>query len=141
MTLPLLNASPKLREAMKKFQHIKSKRQPKNLKGILTRAKFMFEESPDDSIDTKTSKCGKKSCSTCQFIEETSFLKFNYHLDPFKIRSKINCEAKDVIYALQCGGCEKQYIGGTGNVRAQVRLHKQHIFNPRYRTLYVSHNF
>ena len=53
----------------------------------------------------------------------------------------MNCEAKDVIYALQCGGCEKQYIGETGDLRARVRvrLHKQHIFNPRYRTLYVSH--
>ena len=111
-TLPLLNASPKLREAMKKFKLIKSKRQPQNLKGILTRARFMFEESPDDSSDTKTSKCGKKSCGTCQFIEETSFFKFNHghHLDPFEIRSKMNCEAKDVIYALQCGGCEKNTL-------------------------------
>ena len=52
----------------------------------------------------------------------------------------MNCEAKDIIYALQCGGCEKQYIGETGDLRARVRLHEQHIFNPRYRTLYVSHN-
>ena len=52
----------------------------------------------------------------------------------------MNCEAKDLIYALQYGGCEKQYTGETGDLRAQVRLHKQHIFNPRYRTLYVSHH-
>ena len=51
----------------------------------------------------------------------------------------MNCEAKDIIYALQCGGCEKQYVGETIDLRAGVRLYKQHIFNPRYRTLYMSH--
>ena len=43
---------------------------------------------------------------------------------PLEIRFKMNYEAKDVIYALQCGGCEKQYIGETGDLRARVRLHK-----------------
>ena len=43
----------------------------------------------------------------------------------------MDCSAKDILYLLKCGGCNKQYIGATGDLRATVRVHKQQIKDPR----------
>ena len=51
----------------------------------------------------------------------------------------MDCDAEDIIYLLNCGGCHKQYKGETGELRARVRIHKQQIKDPNLRTLDVSH--
>ena len=52
----------------------------------------------------------------------------------------MDCNAKDILYLLKCGGCNKQYIRETGDLRARVRVHKQQIKDPRLRKLYVGHH-
>ena len=52
----------------------------------------------------------------------------------------MDCSAEDIIYVIECAGCNKQYIGETGNLRDRERVHKQHIFTPYLRNQYVSHH-
>ena len=50
----------------------------------------------------------------------------------------MDCNAKNVIYLINCSGCDKECIGQTSNLRASIQLQKQQISNPNLRTLYVS---
>ena len=120
-------------ELNNRFELINSRRQPKNLKRILTRAKFVTEE-----IECGTSKCGNKRCGTCPLILETNTFNFNAIDSPFTIKGKLNCTAKNVIYVIQCSGCHYQYIGQTNDLRKRVTLHKQHIRDSNLGKLKVS---
>ena len=142
-TFLVLNASPKMQEAIKHLRLINSYRQPPSLKKILTRAKFTYTESAHNIgvtiINEKTvTKCNDKKCGTCPLITTTNAIMFKNGEIPFKIKSNMNCNAKNVIYLIRCSGCNKEYIGQTSNLRARVRIHKQQILNPNLRTLYVS---
>ena len=50
----------------------------------------------------------------------------------------MDCNATNILYLINCSGCQKEYIGQTSNLRARVRIHKQQILNPSLRTLHVS---
>ena len=132
-----------MQEAIKHLRLINSYRQPPSLKKILTRAKFTYTESAHNIgvtiINEKTvTKCNDKKCGTCPLITTTNAIMFKNGEIPFKIKSNMNCNAKNVIYLIRCSGCNKEYIGQTSNLRARVRIHKQQILNPNLRTLYVS---
>ena len=91
------------------------------------------------TINDKTvKKCNDKKCGTCPLIRTTNKIMFKNSKLPFKIKSNMDCNAKNVIYLINCSGCDKEYIGQTSNLRARVRVHKQQILNPNLRTLYVS---
>ena len=64
-TLPLLNSSPKMKRALQSFKLINSKRQPPNLKSILTRARFIFPSEIERDNATKTKRCNNTQCGTC----------------------------------------------------------------------------
>ena len=57
-----------------------------------------------------------------------------------KLKQRLIYDAKDVIYLLSCGGCRKQYIAVTGELRSRVPVHKQQTRDPTLRTLYLSHH-
>ena len=56
----------------------------------------------------------------------------------FNIKQPMSCAVKNAIYCITCQGCGEQYIGETKNLRARVRVHKEHIRHPTYRTLGAS---
>ena len=110
---------PSLKEKFKGKTIIKSKRQTKNLKQILTSAKFGTKTKP------KITKCGDKRCQLCQNIIEDCRIKINKK--EFEIRSSMDCNTKFCIYAIRCSNCELTYIGETNNLRLRYNLHKQHV--------------
>ena len=129
-----------MKRALQSFKLINSKRQPPNLKSILTRARFIFPAEIERDNATKTKRCNNTQCGTCDLLTETSEVLFNNSSTPFQIKENMDCTAQDVIYVIQCSGCNKQYIGETGNLRDRVRVHQQQIFTPYLRNLYMSHN-
>ena len=141
-TISLLDASPKMKKALAKYKLINSKRQPKNLKQMLTRAKFIANQAnPINDVDSfKVTKCQNKRCGTCPLLLETSTIKFKNTDEIFNIKTKMDCSIKDTIYLIKCAGCDKEYIGETSDLRSRVRVHKQQISDPRLRHLYVSHH-
>ena len=138
-TLPILSASVKLKNPIKRMKLINSKRQPSNLKRILTRARFVLKNSNPN--DPKVTKCTNTSCGTCPYLQHNvNGIKFNHSGVHFKIKTKMTCEVKDVIYIVTCSGYGKQYIGETKDLRDRVTIHNQQINYPQYRHLNVSHH-
>ena len=51
----------------------------------------------------------------------------------------MTCKSSNLIYVITCAGCDEYYIGETGTqLRARVRVHKQHINTPEYRKIKLS---
>ena len=50
----------------------------------------------------------------------------------------MSCIAKNVIYVIQCRGCDEQCIGKTNNLRNRTTLHNQHIRHEALRKIPLS---
>ena len=69
-TLPLLNASPKMKKALEGINLINSRRQPPNLERTLARAKFNFPAQVQTGNTTKTKRCNNGKCGTCEVLSK-----------------------------------------------------------------------
>lgn len=109
---------------------IKSKRQPCNLKTLLTNAKF--NKMPIQGVR----KCCAPRCKLCNQIIEGNKFTFKTTNYTFCINHDMDCSTLNCIYVIQCNGCSSIYIGETSNLRLRTNLHRDHI---RHSTgLYVS---
>ena len=52
---------------------------------------------------------------------------FSFKGKTFTVNADMNCTVKNVIYVIECCGCEKYYIGETNNLRKRTMLYNQHI--------------
>ena len=129
-SIAILDASPKMKRGLQKFKLINSKRQPPSLKKLLTHTQFSDKEK--GSFTTTVNHCKDRRCKTCEVIHTCNEMKFNKSSENFKIKANMDCCAKDMLYLLKCGGCHKQYIGETRDLRARVRVHKQQIKQLHY---------
>ena len=99
-------------------------RAPSNLKKMLTRARFVLHEKEG----FQTTKCSNSLCGTCTNLQDgVSEIKLNKAKITFKIKERMTCETKDVIYLITCNGCGKQYIGETQSLRERVTLDSEEI--------------
>ena len=115
---------------------INSKRQPKNLKQILSASKFDYTETK-----ACVEKCGKSRCKTCQIIIEGQSYTFG-NGKTFTVKHNMNCDTKNVIYALVCDNCNSFYIGQTSNeLRKRMTLHRQQTLRDEFRVLKVNKHF
>ena len=121
-----------MHKAFKNKVFIKSKRQPPNLKRLLTKAKFTNHPLED----FKVTKCNEPRCGLCKHLIEGSSISFKEKT--FKVNANMTCKAKNVMNVIQCRGCNEQYIGETVNLRNRVTLHNQHIRVPELRKIPVS---
>ena len=113
---------------------IRSKRQPKSMKRILTQAKFNLETTNKPTVK----KCGRSNCGICINIIEGSELRLEQG-QRFTIRTDFTCASENLIYLIICSGCNKTYIGQTRNsLRQRLALHKSQIKNPDLRKIPVS---
>ena len=62
--LPILQEDPKMNEILSNFKLIKSKRQPNNLKRLLTKAKF------NHNVDHEVKRCNRPNCGLCIHLLE-----------------------------------------------------------------------
>ena len=76
---------------------IKSKRQPKNLKHILTNASFNDNRKIGGSY-----KCNDKLCATCPQLAEGTTINITSTGEMFKIKTPVNCKSKNVLYIISC---------------------------------------
>ena len=82
-------------------------RKPENLKDLLVRSKFVYEEEQVGSC----SACRDLRCSWCSSIRNTDSFQSENTKRSFKIFHKVNCKAAKVIYLATCKCCRKQYVG------------------------------
>lgn len=130
----MLNNSERMKEAVANTRFLNSTRQPPNLKRILTRAKFSTEEEIIGAF-----RCGRPRCKTCPHIREASTISFNNTTQEFRIKAKMTCLSKNLLYCIICRGCNKEYIGQTGDcLRNRVTVHRQQINHPELRQIELS---
>ena len=121
-----------MRDILSRYKAIKSKRQPYNLKRLLTRRSF----TSNDKHEVR--KCNRSNCGLCIHLVEGNSIPFNCGTN-FKINENISCDVRNTIYVMKCRGCREEYIGETGNfLRKRVTVHNQHICDSRTRLLNVS---
>lgn len=135
INLPIISQNTKLKELINKEKLLSSKRQPPNLKRLLTRAKFdRNHPKPTFSV----SKCNDSRCGTCAYIHTGTELltKDGTRIFP---NENMNCKSGNLIYCIQCSNCSEIYIGQTGNILTQrMTIHRQQIREPRYRKIPLS---
>ena len=130
--LPILQEDPKMNKVLSNFKLIKSKRQPNNLKQLLTKAKF----NHDSNHEVK--RCNRPNCGLCIHLLESNSFEFNCG-KRFFVHESMTCEVKNVVYVMKCRGCGDEYIGETGNfLRRRVTVHNQQIRDPNTRILFFS---
>ena len=130
-----LRMSERMENILNETKLVKSKRQPKNLKKILTCAKF---EMNDDSTLEGVSRCKNKRCKICDILIEGRNFKFKHSASNFEIKRNLTCTSKNVVYVLQCDNCKEEYIGSTKQLNHRISLHKSNIKLPQNRILFVS---
>ena len=114
-----LISSEKYNNLFKGLRLIKSERQPKNLGRLLQSSYFTT------SIQKRgVSKCTRRKCVTCSYLLEKDCVYFDQVGLNFQIKTDFTCESRNLIYAIFCSGCQKYYIGSTGNLRKRVSAHK-----------------
>ena len=53
----------------------------------------------------------------------------------------MGCDAKNLIYLMQCSGCDEEYIGEAGDsIRHRMTVHRQQIRNSNFRIQHVSNH-
>ena len=107
-------------EIFNKFNVLFSKRQPPNLKSILTNARLEVCETGEVNM------CNKARCQLCSIIITGNHLIFQPTNFKFLIKSNMTCDTLNCIYAIKCQGCEKMYIGETNNLRLRTNVHRDH---------------
>lgn len=133
-TLPIMHESERLKELFPEKTFIQSKRQPKNLKRILTRAKFDGDSTKNFSVD----KCHDARCGMCPniIVGDSITLLNGKTVTP---NENLNCKSKNLIYIITCSTCKENYIGQTGNsICERIRIHRQQIQNPNTRMIPLS---
>ena len=130
----ILTNDQTMREALSESKIIKSKRQPPNLKRLITKAKFTEQQI---KTTNKVFKCKCPNCALCECIEEGNSYNFNGKV--FYVNETMSCDVKNVIYVMKCNGCKTLYIGQTGDkLRTRRTIHAQQIRDPSTRQIPLS---
>ena len=107
-TLLLQNESPRMKKALNNIKLINSKRQPSNLKKLLTRERFDLSTTQKQEHQgvKKVNRCTTKTCLACTVLEETDKVTFSSCQETFMVKNEMDCSCKDIIFLLNCGGCK-----------------------------------
>lgn len=131
-SLPLLRQNEELKTLFPVESILKSKRQPKNLKRILTRARF-GKVKP-----FSVKKCEDKRCGICKNLHVGEKLELT-NGSTITPNRDLSCDSENLIYCVLCKGCNKCYIGQTGNsLRQRFTVHRQQIRDPNTRMIDLS---
>ena len=102
---------------------IDSRREPSSLFRLLQHSRF--DESGSAYSQWGVTRCGSPHCTQlCAEIMETDSIFFSNAGFSFRIKAKMDCNVRNVIYALFCGGCAQSYIGETVCLRDRANSHR-----------------
>ena len=124
----ILKQDEKMNKIITETKFIKCKRQPPNLKRIITRSEFK------EKTTAYVRKCGGSRCGLCDYIVEGNCINLNNKT--FYVEENMDCTVKTVIYVLVCNGCREFYIGQTGDkLRNRKTVHIQQVRDPLTRQM------
>ena len=98
------------------------------MKKLLTKAKF---EEQGSKTKHRVFKCNRANCALCGYLAEGNSYDFKGKI--FYVNENMSCDVKNVIYVLECNGCNEYYIGQTGDkLRSRRTVHEQQIRDPSH---------
>ena len=116
------------------YLHVNSKRQPPNLKKLLTKAEFSNGE-------VGVRKCHDLRCECCESLLLSKEYRFKNVNKTFTLKTPVSCNSFNVIYVSICSGCLEEYTGetcvGKTRLRDRDRVYRQHIKQPEHQKLEV----
>ena len=105
-------------------------RQPKNLRKILTKAKFEESTLPPPVKEVDFFPCNNYIYHRCGYFKPCKYFRFKvndksmiWHYKRF-----FNCDSKNVIYILMCNTCDSFYLGQAISLKQRIRKHKSDAF-------------
>ena len=109
-------------------------RRQKNLADHLVRAKCeptkerrgfpTFRDNKTGKLKFRTQRCRFRNCIYCPLFDRTGTIRSVRTREKFRTRTKITCLSNNLIYALECRRCGKQYVGQTGDtIRSRLSGH------------------
>ena len=108
----------------KDIKLIHAKRQPPNLKRLLTQSLFTSQTSG-------VFQCSDNRCNCCQHLLLKDSYTFKNSDKQFSLKCKMTCDSRNLIYVVICPTCKEEYIDETGigesKLRDRVRIYRQHI--------------
>ena len=112
----------------KDFDNVFTKRQPMNLKRLLTSSVFSSTPIVEDSAKIK--HCTDKRCQLCtedylNFLADKIFSPAGRLL--FTIKYNFTCKSKNILYYMVCAICGEDYVGQTRDFRKRMNNHKSDI--------------
>ena len=116
-----LKNKDKIKEILNTAKIIKSQRQPKNLKRILTSS--IFGENTTQVV----TKCNNKPYKICDTIIERGSYTFKNPKTKCKINKDLSCNLKKLVYIIECNKCKEMYIGSAQTLNIRISLHKSNI--------------
>ena len=127
-----LKNKDKIKKILDTSKIIKTQRQPKNLKRILTPCTF------GESITQGVTKCNNKRCKICDIIIEGKSYTLKNPETKFKINKNLSCNSKNIVYIIECNKYKEMYIGSTQALNTRTSLHRSNIKIEENRNLDVS---
>ena len=137
----MLAPSSRMSQVMSGKKIVAARRQPPNLKTHLFRPRF--ETTPSGTkgsvvacknVPNKKPTRGQP-CRCCESINECAVFRFYGSNEDFEIRWHFTCDSMNLLYALTCSGCGKNYIGQTErSVRDRCGDYRRAVSNERFHT-------
>lgn len=68
--------------------------------------------------------CAERRCESCLYLKAASEFDSRYSDNSFTITGKLDCNSTNVVYLIECGECEEQYVGETStSLKARLNHH------------------
>ena len=108
-------------------------KQPKNLGMQLIKSVLPQKQRKSRKDDEKGFfKCKTPNCYVCKFAEPMKSIKSRNRQEriEIEIKSRLDCESKNLLYRIKCQKCGIEYIGETGRTaKERIREHLGYIRN------------
>ena len=123
----ILKLNKELNKTIKPENIFVSYRSNKTIKDMLIHNKLRNKNVTEENIDVGCYKC--KTCYLCKWYMNETKTVTSYHTNQiFRIKSKITCDTKCVIYLVDCDIHKVSYVGyTTGNMKSRFSNDKSHI--------------
>ena len=108
---PILQSSPKLSETFE-LPPLMAFKRDRNLGDLLVRSAFQPSDPPQKHTPGN-SRCERKNCKCCPFINTTTTIVKGPSGRQFSIRSNFTCQTCNVVYVVNCSLCGRAYVGET----------------------------
>ena len=120
-------------EVFEDFKVVLGTRQPRSLRSFVTKSRFSLNAPLGSTREVGLFHCpGVCKYHRLGYFEECKSFRFGQRQEhEWKYTRPFDCNSRNVIYILICGGCWKFYIGETQDTKERARLHASNTNHPK----------